>query len=86
MSVFTTPVTTAAWRTKPNWAVIASEDKAFGAGMLLHMARRMNADITEVPGSHALFMTQAEAVSDVIGRAVREIHERTGNAMTERYN
>ncbi|WP_119681708.1 alpha/beta fold hydrolase [Indioceanicola profundi] len=76
MSVFATPVTKAAWRTKPSWAVIARDDKAFGAGMLLHMARRMKADITEVPGSHALFMTQAEAVSDVIDRAARETQQR----------
>lgn len=84
MSVFATPVTKAAWRSKPSWAVIAREDKAFGEGMLLHMARRMNADITEVPGSHALFMTQAQAVSDVIDRAAQEAlqHARTAEAMS----
>jgi len=81
MSVFATPVTEAAWRTKPSWAVIARDDKAFGAGMLLHMARRMKADITEVPGSHALFMTQAKAVSDVIDRAARATAR--GNAAAE---
>ncbi|WP_225770033.1 alpha/beta fold hydrolase [Inquilinus sp. Marseille-Q2685] len=75
MSVFATPISEAAWRSKPSWAVIAREDKAFGEGMLLHMARRMNADITEVPGSHALFMTQAQAVSEVIDRAARESRE-----------
>ena len=47
MAVFATPVSRAAWRSKPSWAVIAREDKAFGEGMLLHMARRMEADITE---------------------------------------
>lgn len=75
MAVFATPVSRAAWRSKPSWAVIAREDKAFGEGMLLHMARRMEADITEVPGSHALFMTQAQAVSDVIDRAARETRQ-----------
>ncbi|WP_338240479.1 alpha/beta fold hydrolase [Aurantiacibacter hainanensis] len=80
MSVFATPIGQAAWRNKPSWAVIAREDKAFGEGMLLHMARRMNADITEVPGSHALFMTQAQAVSDVIDRAARESRERAGES------
>lgn len=86
MSVFATPVTNAAWRTKPSWAVIAREDKAFGTGMLLHMARRMKADITEVPGSHALFMTQAKAVADVIDRAARDIGERVGKATAEVHN
>lgn len=80
MSVFATPINKAAWRTKLSWAVIGREDKAFGEGMLLHMARRMKADITEVPGSHALFMTQARAVSDVIDRAARETQLRTAKA------
>lgn len=73
MSVFTTPLTQAAWRTKPSLAVIAKEDKAFGEGMLMHMATRINAQITEVPGSHALFMTQAKAVADVIDTAARTV-------------
>ncbi|MDZ5696094.1 alpha/beta hydrolase [Chelativorans sp. M5D2P16] len=80
MSVFATPISEAAWRSKPSWAVIAREDKAFGEGMLLHMARRMNADITEVPGSHALFITQAQAVTDVIDRAARESREQAGES------
>jgi pimeloyl-ACP methyl ester carboxylesterase len=66
MSVFGTPVTVAAWRDKPSWAVIATEDKAFDQAMLQHMATRIGADITNVPASHALFISQAEAVADVI--------------------
>ncbi|GAA2044471.1 alpha/beta hydrolase [Agromyces tropicus] len=66
MAVFGTPVTVAAWRDKPSWAVIATEDKAFDQAMLQHMATRIGADITSVPGSHALFITQADAVADVI--------------------
>jgi len=66
MAVFSTPVTVAAWRDKPSWAVIATEDKAFDQAMLQHMAARIGADITNVSGSHALFITQADAVADVI--------------------
>jgi len=72
MSAFETRLTQAAWRSKPSWAVIAAEDKAFGEGMLLGMARRIGATIVEVPGSHAAFITQATAVADVIDRAARE--------------
>lgn len=66
MSVFGEAVTVAAWRDKPSWAVIATEDKAFDQAMLQHMATRIGADITNVPGSHALFITQASTVADVI--------------------
>lgn len=66
MAVFGEAVTAAAWRDKPSWAVIATEDKAFDQAMLQHMATRAGADITNVAGSHALFITQAETVAAVI--------------------
>ncbi|NYD67846.1 alpha/beta fold hydrolase [Agromyces atrinae] len=71
MSVFSTPVTDAAWREKPSWAVIATEDQAFDQAMLLHMAKRAGAEITTVSASHALFMTQPGVVSDVIVTAAQ---------------
>jgi pimeloyl-ACP methyl ester carboxylesterase len=71
MSVFATPLRNAAWRTKPSWAVIATDDKAFGDGMLHSMARRIGAQITEVSASHALFMTQPKVIADVIDEAAR---------------
>ena len=71
MSVFGTAVTKAAWRDKPSWAVIATEDKAFDQAMLQHMAQRAGARITTTPGSHAVYLTQAEVVSDVIVSAAQ---------------
>lgn len=72
MAVFGTPLTNAAWRDKPSWAVIAEDDKSFDGAMLQHMATRAGARITTVPASHALYITQAEAVADVIATAARE--------------
>lgn len=71
MSVFATKLGNAAWRTKPSWAVIATEDKAFDVRMLHKMAKRIGATITEVRASHAVFMTQPKAVADVIDRAAQ---------------
>jgi len=71
MSVFESPVSVAAWRDKPTWAVIAADDKSFDQAMLQHMAKRIGATVTNVPGSHALFMTQAAVVSEVIATAAR---------------
>jgi pimeloyl-ACP methyl ester carboxylesterase len=69
MAVFGAPVTKASWREKPTWAVIATEDRAFDQAMLDYMANRMGARTTKVSGSHALFITQAGVVSDVIAGA-----------------
>ena len=73
MSVFETKLSQAAWRTKPSWAIIASQDKAFDVAMLRHMAKRIGAKVTEVPASHAIFMTQPRAVADVIDGAAKEV-------------
>lgn len=72
MSVFTTKLENAAWRTKPSWAVIATEDKAFDQAMLVHMAQRIGANITQVSASHAVFMTRPKVVASVIDRAAKE--------------
>ena len=72
MSVFETKLKNAAWRTKPSWAVIATEDKAFDQAMLLSMAKRIAADVTKVSASHAVFMTQPKVVADTIDRAAKE--------------
>jgi pimeloyl-ACP methyl ester carboxylesterase len=72
MSVFETRLKNAAWRTRPSWAVVATEDKAFDQAMLLHMAERIGAQITKVSASHAVFMTQPKAVADTIDRAAKE--------------
>jgi pimeloyl-ACP methyl ester carboxylesterase len=69
MSVFSQPVSEAAWRQKPSWAVFGTEDKAFDQAMLIHMAKRAGAEITTVPGSHAVYLSQADAVADVIAAA-----------------
>lgn len=71
MSVFETKLKSAAWRTKPSWAVIATEDKAFDQRMLDTMAKRIGASVTKLKASHAVFLTQAKRVADVIDQAAR---------------
>lgn len=78
MSAFSAKITQAAWRSKPSWAVIATEDKAFDQKMLQDMARRIGAKVTNVKASHALFMTQPKVISDVIDEAAKS-GAKTGN-------
>lgn len=66
MSAFGETVTQAAWREKPTWAAIATEDNSFDQAMLQHMASRAGATITNITASHALYLTQADAVAEVI--------------------
>lgn len=71
MSIFATKVTNAAWRTKPSWAVVATQDKAIDPKLLRHTAKRIGANIEEVAASHVPFLSQPKAVADVIDRAAQ---------------
>lgn len=77
LASFGTKLKNAAWRTKPSWAVIATEDKAFDQAMLDHMAKRIGAKVTKVSASHALFMTQPQAIADVVDQAAQTISARS---------
>lgn len=71
LSAFDSRISQAAWRTRPSWAVIATDDRAFDQRMLKWMAERSGAKVTEVAASHAVFATRADVVADVIDEAAR---------------
>ncbi|MEJ0060793.1 MAG: alpha/beta hydrolase [Terricaulis sp.] len=75
LSIFGTPVTHAAWRSKPTWSVIASSDRAIDPVLLRQMAERSGAETVEVEASHVIYITQPHAVADVIDRAARAVSE-----------
>lgn len=72
MSVFEDKLNHAAWRTKPSWAVVATQDEAIDPRMLRQTAERIGAEITEIEASHVAFITHPAAVADVIDRAAKE--------------
>jgi pimeloyl-ACP methyl ester carboxylesterase len=66
-----TPITQAAWRTRRSWYVLATEDRVIPPAAQRQMATRANAAITDVRGSHAVYISQPEAVAEVIDAAAR---------------
>ena len=62
-----------AWKTLPSWAVVATGDKAAGADVILSMAKRANADIVEVDASHVVMISQPDAVTEVILKALQAV-------------
>jgi pimeloyl-ACP methyl ester carboxylesterase len=67
---FTEPNGTPGWKNLPSWAVVATGDKAAGSDVVRSMAQRAGAAITEVEGSHVIMISQPQAVTDVIRRAI----------------
>lgn len=58
-----------AWRSKPSWYLVATEDKMIPPDAQRAMARRAGAEVTETPGSHAIYVSSPEAVASVIKQA-----------------
>lgn len=71
MEIFGAKVTEAAWRTKPSWFVVATEDGAIDPKLLRATAQRIGAVTREIAGSHVVFLTQPKAVADVIDEAAQ---------------
>lgn len=63
---FVTPITNAAWKTKPSYGIVATEDKSINPEIERAMYKRSNTKITEIKGSHVVFISQPEAVAKVI--------------------
>ena len=66
VQAFVAPVTEAAWKTKPSYAVVATEDKAINPDTERKMYKRAGAKVTEIKGSHVVFISQPDAVAKVI--------------------
>jgi pimeloyl-ACP methyl ester carboxylesterase len=61
------------WRTLPSWAVVATGDKAAGSDVVRSMAQRAGADIVEVEGSHVVMVSQPQAVTNLVLKAVHAV-------------
>lgn len=68
---FITPLTQAAWTTKPSYAILATEDKSINPEIERSMYKRANAIVTELKGSHTLFISKAKEVAAVIETAAK---------------
>ena len=72
---FATPLTEAAWKSKPSFAILATEDKSIRPEIQEKMYNRSNTKFTRVKGSHAVYISQPEAVAKVIMEAIPKMQE-----------
>jgi pimeloyl-ACP methyl ester carboxylesterase len=68
-----TPTVTPAWRTKPTWFIIASQDKAITAPLEKRMAERMNATTITLPTCHVAMLQEPLRVAEFIVRAATSL-------------
>src|SRR6185295_15856557 len=67
-------VTKAAWKTKPSWYLIATEDKMIPPPAQHFMAKRAGSTVAEVAGSHAIYESQPGAVAKLIETAAKGVN------------
>ena len=62
-------VTAPAWKTKPSWYLVATDDKMIPPDAQRAMSKRAGSTVIEVKGSHAVYVSQPAAVASLIERA-----------------
>lgn len=73
VAALTGAVTEASWKVKPSYYLVAKDDKMIPPQAQRGMSQRIKASVVEVPGSHAIYMSQPKAVADLIKKAAKEI-------------
>ncbi len=66
-------ITEPAWRTKPSWYLVATEDRMIPPDAQRLMSKRANATVVETAASHAVYVSQPDAVATLIETAVKAI-------------
>ncbi len=60
-----------AWRTKPSWYLVATDDRMIPPAAQRFMAQRAGAKVAESAGSHAIYVSRPDAVAAIIKDATR---------------
>ena len=68
-------VTVPAWKSRPSWYLVATDDKMIPPPAQQFMAKRAGATVAETRGSHAVYVSQPEAVASVIRQAAKQISQ-----------
>jgi pimeloyl-ACP methyl ester carboxylesterase len=66
-------VTEPAWRFKPSWYLVASDDRMIPPPAQRAMAERTGATVREISGSHSVYISQPDAVAALIHTAVQSL-------------
>src|SRR3954465_2135709 len=60
-----------AWRSKPSWYLVATDDRMIPPPAQRAMSERAGATVVEAPGSHSIYVSQPRVTADLIERAAQ---------------
>jgi pimeloyl-ACP methyl ester carboxylesterase len=62
-----------AWKTKPSWYLVATDDKMIPPPAQHFMSKRAGSTVVEAAGSRAIYVSQPDAVASLIERAAGKV-------------
>ncbi|RYJ12618.1 MULTISPECIES: alpha/beta fold hydrolase [Rahnella] len=75
VAAFSAPAGVPAWKTKPSWAVVATQDRAINPELERFMAKRAHSTVTELKGNHAIYASQPEKIATLIEKAAQSLSQ-----------
>jgi pimeloyl-ACP methyl ester carboxylesterase len=66
-------ITEPAWKTKPSWYLVATEDRMIPPPAQRIMSKRAASTVSEIAGSHAIYVSQPKSVAAFIEKAANEL-------------
>jgi pimeloyl-ACP methyl ester carboxylesterase len=73
VDAFSGSITDPAWRAKSSWDLVATQDRMIPPPAQHQMAERAGSTVVEVAGSHAIYMSQPQAVAALIAQAASAV-------------
>ncbi len=70
-SAFTYVFKDIAWKKKPTWHIVATEDHSIPPDLERFMGKRTGGKVSEIKGSHLIFISHADEVADIIEDAAK---------------
>jgi pimeloyl-ACP methyl ester carboxylesterase len=67
------PVSEPAWRVKPSWYLVVTDDQMIPPPAQRAMSERAGSTVTEVPGSHAIYVSRPATVAAIISQAASAV-------------
>jgi pimeloyl-ACP methyl ester carboxylesterase len=67
----TGPISEPAWKSKPSWYLVTTEDRMIPPAAQRFMSKRAGATVVEAAGSHAVFISQPAVVAELIVKAAK---------------
>jgi pimeloyl-ACP methyl ester carboxylesterase len=79
VDALTGTITEPAWKGKPSWYLVASDDRMIPPPAQRAMSKRAGSTVSESAGSHAIYVSQPDAVAAIIKKAAQRVASQAGS-------